>query len=199
MCVLSNIHSQRPRIVSVSQTGYMNISIFVRGRVDTMRWIVCASEAAQRASLKSMVCLASSLLSDYSFVSYSYKNVCFFFSLRLNQGGRFCLALLIFHLGRPVYLSLREREREREKQESLPSLCTHFTVVCAASQCYIFNIWANSLAFFGKILTLEFIQKQIKRSWKYWVCRLHEAALQTSPVNLQTRILTKIPTLIKNL
>lgn len=34
------------RLASVSQTGYMNISIFVRGRVDSARWIVCACEAA---------------------------------------------------------------------------------------------------------------------------------------------------------
>lgn len=30
----------------LSLKGHMNISIFVRGRVDIIRWIVCASEAA---------------------------------------------------------------------------------------------------------------------------------------------------------
>lgn len=41
-----SIFAGSPRLAPVSQTGYMNISIFVRGRVDGARWIVCACEAA---------------------------------------------------------------------------------------------------------------------------------------------------------
>lgn len=65
------ISTQGEVVHCLSQKGNINISIFVSGRVNIIRWIWPVPLRLLRDSLKSMLCLALSLLSDYSFLSHS--------------------------------------------------------------------------------------------------------------------------------
>lgn len=82
MCVWSNIHLKRSCTFLQSWRQYtVNIRIFVRGRVNIIRWIWFLPPRLLREILKSMVYLALSSLFDYCFVSYSNQiNLYFIFN-----------------------------------------------------------------------------------------------------------------------